>query len=298
MLKTNEKKLVEFKLQCFPGQPRTFKGWDVDKSGKPFILPSIGGITMNVLLGDPASGWEGDHIEPGVSALSNADKRYDFPNDSLQLYSCVGNTATIISGKAKGKTGIVAGHHGGSEHLIIDFPRNAMESLTYDDKIMISAVGQGLRLLDYPDIKAFNLAPSLLKKMKIKESKKGKISVPVTTTIPAACMGSGIGSGNMASGDYDVMTSDGQSVKKYGLDKLRFGDFVAIIDHDNSYGIAYMKNAITIGIVVHSDCLLAGHGPGVTTLLTCPKPLIEPVIDPKANIADLLKIGRKRPGKK
>jgi len=41
---------------------------------------------------------------------------------------------------------------------------------------------------------------------------------------------------------------------------------------------------VTIGIVVHSDCLLAGHGPGVTTLMTCATPLIEPVIDAKANI--------------
>jgi len=80
-------------------------------------------------------------------------------------------------------------------------------------------------------------------------------------------------------------------------DKTRFGDFVCIQDHDNSYGIAYKQGAITIGIVVHSDCPLAGHGPGVTTLLTCPKPLIEPVLDPKASIADLLKIGRKYRGK-
>ena len=37
--------------------------------------------------------------------------------------------------------------------------------------------------------------------------------------------------------------------------------------------------------------IFAGHGPGVTTLMTCAKPLIEPVIDAKANIADLLDRG-------
>jgi len=31
--------------------------------------------------------------------------------------------------------------------------------------------------------------------------------------------------------------------------------------------------------------------------MTCPKPLIEPALDPKANIADILKIGNKRKAK-
>ena len=87
------------------------------------------------------------------------------------------------------------------------------------------------------------------------------------------------------------MTSDPETVKEYQLDKIRFGDFVALLDHDNRYGRTYRQGAISIGIVVHSDCLLAGHGPGVTTLMTCKTGKIKPVIDPKANIADLLGIG-------
>jgi hypothetical protein len=104
-------------------------------------------------------------------------------------------------------------------------------------------------------------------------------------------MGSGIGSAHVAKGDYDIVTSDPETVKKYRLDKTRFGDFVALLDHDNRYGRAYRQGAVTIGVVVHSDCLVAGHGPGVTTIMTCETSLIEPVLDPKANIADLLKIG-------
>ncbi len=87
------------------------------------------------------------------------------------------------------------------------------------------------------------------------------------------------------------MTSDPDTVKEYQLDKIRFGDFVALMDHDNRFGRAYRQGAISIGIVVHSDCLLAGHGPGVTTLMTCETPQIKPVIDQKANIADILRIG-------
>lgn len=295
MLKTNEDKLVELSMQCKPGPPRIRPGWKVDHEGKPFILPSIGGITLNIQVGDSAFGLAGDHIEPGVSCSANSEKPFDFPNNSLQLLSCIGNEAIIVSGDAKGEKGVVTGHHGGSEHVMIDFPKAILKQLTYDDKIMIITRGQGLRLIDYPDIKLYNLDPDLLKKVKIKQKKlKGLIEVPVTTIVPAQCMGSGLGAAHTAAGDYDIMTSDPDTVKEYKLDKLKFGDFVALLDHDNSYGRSFLKGAISIGVVVHSDCLLAGHGPGVSTLMTCSKSLIKPILDASANIADILKIGTKR----
>ncbi|HDY90131.1 MAG TPA: DUF4438 domain-containing protein [bacterium] len=82
-----------------------------------------------------------------------------------------------------------------------------------------------------------------------------------------------------------------QAPKKYKLDRIRFGDFVALMDHDNRYGRAFRKGAVTIGVVVHSDCRRAGHGPGVTTIMTTETSLIKPVIDPRANIANILRIG-------
>ena len=291
MLKTNEETIVEFLLQCQPGPPRTKGLWRVDHDGSPFILPSIGGITLNVQVGDPAFGWAGDHVEPGVSCTADTKKPFEHPNISLQIFSCAGNKAKVISGDAKGAIGYVIGHHGGSEHVIVDFPREVKEVLNYDDKIIIFARGQGLKLIDYQDIMLYNLDPMLLKKMKTKKSGKTKLEVPVTTIVPAVCMGSGLGAAHVAKGDYDIMTSDPETVEEYQLDKIRFGDFVALMDHDNRYGRAYRKGAITIGVVVHSDCLSAGHGPGVTTIMTCKTPLIRPVIDPQANIADLLKIG-------
>jgi len=295
MLKTNENKVVEIYLECKPGQPRLGPGWKVGHNGVPFLLPSIGGITLNVQVGDSAFGLAGDHIEPGVSCTANADKPNDFPNNSLQILSCVGNEAKIVSGDAKGAIGVVIGHHGGSEHIIVEFARSVKEQMTYDDKIMIRAKGQGLALLDYPAIKLFNLDPGLLGRMKITSGGTNILKVPVTTMVPAPCMGSGMGRAHVGAGDYDVMTSDPATVKKYNLDHMRFGDFVALMDHDNSYGRAFVKGAVSIGIVVHSDCLLAGHGPGISTLMTCPASLIEPIIDPKANIADLLKIGTGHP---
>jgi len=291
MLKTNEKSVVEIVLQGQPGYPRMRQGWSVDRSGTPFILPSIGGITLNVQVGDTVFGWMGDHIEPGVSVTADTQKPFEHPNNSLQILACVGNTARVISGDAKGAEGLILGMHGGSEHVIVDFPREAKEKMSYDDKILIFARGLGLCLSDYPEIKLFNLAPELLKRMKIGESPEHKLQVPVTTVVPAACMGSGLGSSNVASGDYDIMTGDPETFRQYHLDRLRFGDIVALLDHDNRFGRDYLRGAVSIGVVVHSDCLLAGHGPGVTTLMTCASPLIEPVIDPYANLADLYGIG-------
>ncbi len=296
MLKTNVDKVVEMFLECKPGQPRVGIGWKVDHHGSPFLLPGIGGITLNVQVGESAFGLAGDHIEPGVSCTANSEKPNDFPNNSLQILSCVGNAAKIISGEAKGETGIVIGHHGGSEHIIVEFATSVKERMTYEDKILIRAKGQGLDLIDYPEIKLFNLDPTLLQRIGITHGDSpGMLNVPVTTMVPAACMGSGVGRAHVGAGDYDVMTSDPATVKKYKLDQMRFGDFVALMDHDNSYGRAFVQGAVSIGILVHSDCRLAGHGPGISTLMTCPTSLIKPILDPDANIANVLKIGTHGP---
>ena len=62
MIKTNKDKVIEFILQCQPGQPKARDTWQVDHKGIPFILPAIGGITLNVQVGDTVFGWAGDHI--------------------------------------------------------------------------------------------------------------------------------------------------------------------------------------------------------------------------------------------
>lgn len=293
MLKTNANKLVMMSIQGKVTNPGGQRNHAVDPDGKPFLLPGTGGIVYNVKVGDPAFGWEGDHIEPCVSSILDEKERYVGPNAGFVFYSCVGNDAIIVGGDAKGKKGVVTGHHGGAEHVMIDFPQAAIEKLTHDDKILIKGYGQGLKLLNFPDIAIYNLDPRLLLKMGIKEQGK-KIRVPVTAKIPAELMGSGTGSMMMGGGDYDIMTTDRKYIKRHGFDKIRFGDFVALMDHDNLYGRSFREGAVTIGIVIHGDCHFAGHGPGVSTLLTANRPIIEPVIDPNANIAKIMKIGRYR----
>lgn len=292
MLKTNSNKLVSFALQGTIIPPLAY-GWEVDREGFGKATPSVGGITYNIKIGDSVYDFEGDHLEPGVSCIAGSfsDRRTANPNLSFNFFSCIGNTATIVSGDAKKKKGFVTGHHGGVEHVIIDFDDDVLKKLTYDDKIMIHAVGQGLKLQDFPGIHLSSLSPDLLHKIPLKPSGK-KLKVPVVACVPAELMGSGLGHNDTFKGDYDIQTSDRSVILKHGLDKLKFGDFVAIMDHQSTYGWSFKRGAVSIAVVVHGDSYLAGHGPGVQTVMTSKDGSIEPVIDSKANLGFYLNIGR------
>ncbi|MCX7703667.1 MAG: DUF4438 domain-containing protein, partial [Planctomycetota bacterium] len=149
------------------------------------------------------------------------------------------------------------------------------------------------QLLDFPDVKVMNIEPALLQK--IADGKEGgRLRVGVTHFVPARIMGSGLGASHTYRGDYDIQMFDKETVREFHLDTLRFGDIVAIIDADHSYGRIYKKGAISVGVVIHSDCVVSGHGPGVTTILTSSKGEIEPYIEANANIGYYLKIGRWR----
>jgi hypothetical protein len=95
--------------------------------------------------------------------------------------------------------------------------------------------------------------------------------------------------GTPYSGDFDLMTADKAEIRRLGLNKLRYGDFVLLSDCDHTFGRGYLKGAVTVGIVVHSDCVVMGHGPGITTLMTSKTDKIIGKIDKTANLADVLK---------
>ncbi|WP_427338911.1 DUF4438 domain-containing protein [Caloranaerobacter sp. DY30410] len=286
MLNTNIDKLVKQSVQGKIHHPIQNFPYRISGDGIPNVLPATGGITYNVKVGDCAFGWVGDHVEPGVS-IRNENKN---ENVALNLFACIGNEAIVISGDSKGAKGFVTGKHGGIDHVLIYFKEEDLEKMAIDDKILIKAYGQGLQLLDFPEIKIMNIDPDLFLKLGIKETDDGKIEVPVVAEVPPYLMGSGIGSSNSFSGDYDIMTLDKEEIKKLGLDKLRFGDLVLLKDCDNTYGRGYLKGAVSIGIVIHSDCIKMGHGPGITTIMTCKKELIKGKIMPDANIANYLGI--------
>ena len=116
------------------------------------------------------------------------------------------------------------------------------------------------------------------------------LEVSVTHIVPAAIMGSGLGANQVNSGDYDIQLFDERVVEQYELERLRLGDLVAIIDADHSFGRIYRQGAVSVGVVIHTNCVTAGHGPGVTTLMTSSDGKIIPQIEREANIASLLKL--------
>ncbi len=291
MLRTNVEKLIKMSVMGEIASPTIRSVYNVSATGKPLVLPGVGGITFNVRVGDPACGWEADHVEPGVSVENkeNDARSGQAANTAFNVLSCVGNKATVVNGDAKGAEGTVTGKHGGIEHVLIDFPSEALEKLVVGDRILVKAFGVGLKLLDFQEIKVLNMDPALLDAWNI-EPKGDKLGVPVTHIVPAAIMGSGLGANQVNSGDYDIQLFDEGVVEQYELESLRLGDLVAIIDADHSFGRIYRQGAVSVGVVIHTNCVTAGHGPGVTTLITSPDGKIIPQIDQKANIASILKL--------
>ena len=292
MLRTNVDKLVKISVVGEVASPFVSRSvYNVSATGAPSVLPGVGGITYNLRVGDPACGWEADHVEPCVSAENKeSDPRNgQRANTAFNVLSCVGNEAVVATGDAKGSRGVVTGKHGGIEHVIVDFQPEVLDKLMLGDRILVKAFGLGLKLLDFADVKVMNMDPRFLEALDPKLNGE-KLEVPVAHMIPAAIMGSGLGANQTYSGDYDIQLFDENVIEQYGLEDLRLGDLVAIIDSDHSFGRIYRQGAISVGIVVHTNCVTAGHGPGVTSLMTSPTGKIIPKVDAKANIAYLLKL--------
>lgn len=288
MIKFNKDKLVMIAVQGEVTHPRSRRSpYRIDtKTGTPKVLPGTGGITYNKKIGDVCTGFQADHVEPGVTLKLKDENE----NGGLNVLACVGNTAKVVSGDAKGETGYVTGKHGGAEHVMVYFPEETLEKMIIGDKVLIKSYGTGLEIDGFEDVLVMNTDPELFEKLNIKVNDDGVLEIPVATEVPAYLMGSGIGSSNAYRGDYDIMTADPKAYKEFGLDKLRFGDIVLLHDCNTTTGRGYLEGAVTIGVVIHSDCILTGHGPGITTLMTSKKPLIEGIKDANANIANYLEV--------
>ena len=291
MLITNAEKLIKISVMGEIASPTIRSVYTVSATGQPQVLPSVGGITYNLRVGDLACGWEADHVEPGVSAENkeNDARSGVAANTAFNVLSCVGNEAIVVNGDGKGARGVVTGKHGGIDHVLIDFPSGILDKLVLGDKILVKAFGTGLKLVDFPEIKVFNMDPALLTAWD-PQPKENKLLVPVTHVVPAAVMGSGLGANQVNSGDYDIQMFDKAVVDQYKLETLRLGDLVAIVDADHSFGRIYRQGAVSVGVVIHSNCVTAGHGPGVTTLMTSSDGKIVPLINREANVASLLKL--------
>ncbi len=259
-------------------------GYIPDNEGKSVLLPGMSGITYNVRTGDKAFGWAGDHVEPGVS-IAAGNEGNDF---ALHYLTCMGNEAVVTSGMAAGARGIVTGEHA---RMLVDFDSEVYDGLAVGDSVQIAAYGRGLKLLDYPHIELKKMSPALLEAMGIEALDARRIRVRVAMELPIRIMGSGAEL-NSEFVDQDLMSGDRCLMKQLRIDQLRLGDVVVINHADHRFGRSFRTGAVSIALCIHGDSVMTGHGPGIMTIMTCPEPCIEWVIDPNANLGTYFGLGK------
>lgn len=287
-VQTNADKLVSISVMgqiAMPAQPGVpAEPYTLDSTGQPFLVPYYGGIVYNVSVGDTAFGWLADCIHPGIS-ISLKD---DSGNRALNALSCVGNTAVVVSGDAKGARGVVSGKSGRfSDQVIIHFDRTSRRKMAIGDRIMIHSKGVGLALKNHPNVAIKSCSPELLSALNLTTSGSGKLVVPVVGVVPAHLLGAGTGL-TSEGGSLHIQTADRAALTEAGLDHLRLGDVVALADYDSTWNHGYLKGAVGIGIIGQGDSPRAGYGPGITLLMTSAAGGIEPVIKAGVNLSDLL----------
>ncbi len=289
-VRTNADRLVSVSVMgniaspSFPGLPA--EPYRLDADGKPFLLPTYGSIVYNVSVGDSAYGWLADCIHPGVS-ISLKD---EMGNRGLNLFSCVGNVAVVMSGDAKGAKGVVTGKSGRfSEHVIVHFDKESRYKMAIGDKINVRSMGVGMDLLDHPDVKLKSCSPELLEYLEVTTGGDGKLNVPVVGVVPPHLLGAGAGL-TSEGGSLHIQSTDKQALKEARLDDLRLGDVVALADYDSSWNHGYLRGAIGIGVVGQGDSPRAGYGPGVTLLMTSVKSGINPIVTPGVNLKSIFNL--------
>ncbi len=286
--KNNAQRVISVSVQGVITPPRMpplpAMPYSLAADGTPFLLPAYGSIVYNVSVGDSAFGWLADCVHPSVSVkLEDASG-----NRGLNVLSCVGNTALVMTGNAQRARGTVTGKTGRfSEHVIIHFEQELREQMAIGDKIVIKAKGVGMAFDDHPDIKLKGCSPELVDALEVTTNSEGKLSVPVVASVPPHLLGAGSGLVSDG-GSIHIQTADRDALKEAGLDGLRLGDVVALTDYDSSWNHGYLRNAVGIGVVAQGDSPRAGYGPGITLIMTSAGGNIAPMVMPGVNLKDLL----------
>jgi hypothetical protein len=277
-MKTNKDKLIKMAVMGEIVHPSGGAGYGVDFDGAPRVGLGMYGVKYNVTVGDPIYGWEsGEHLEPGLS-IRNTEPGQSAALDTL---ACIGNEVNVRTGDARGAKGYIIGKH---VSFLVWLNGEDQKKVNIGDRIQVKAWGVGLKIEGFEEtVRVNKIDPDLLEKMGI-TVENGKLVVPVTSEFPAYIMGSGYGM--TPNVDYDIQTTCSEDViDELGIKKLRFGDVVVLKDQLNWWGRGYYKGAITIGIIIHGWSYHAGHGPGVTTIMSAKPGKIVTKIDPDANIA-------------
>lgn len=263
-LQSNRAGLVSTNVAGRIAPPRFHaEAMNVDDNGRPRPLPGTGGIALGVHAGDLAARWIGDHLMPGAS-IEDPNGTPAQPG-ALHLLACIGNRVRDGAGRT---IGVIAGKRGGlapgfwAPQLVgVEVSDKVAAALNCEDRVVIEAVGRGLKLADHPGVTLSNVSPRLLDVLPLIE-KSGVLTCEVCAIIPPEVAGSGLGQDSWV-GDLEI-TDETLSAG------LRFGDLVAFTDIDSAVTRYYSPGFVSIGIVSHGPGHAPGHGVGVTILLTAP----------------------------
>lgn len=281
-LRWNFDALVQMAVTGQVSQPAIRRGGYVHHpDGVGEILPGMYGITYSARVGDRAFGWSGDHVEPGVS-IANGNEQADY---ALHYLTCIGNEAEVMTGLAKGATGVITGEHA---RLLVDFAPDDLDGLTIGDTIQIKAHGRGLKLVDFPAVEFKKTSPTLAEAYGLRVE-EGRLVCPVAMELPPRIMGSGAEL-NAEFVDQDLMSGDRALMAELGIDQMRLGDLIGIRNVDHRFGRSYREGWTAICLCIHGDSVMTGHGPGILTLITGPAEVLDFALDPAANIARTLGI--------
>lgn len=257
MLKTNKAKLPVLTVPAAvsPLREPASMGLYLSEDGTGVYMPGPGGICRNVRVGDRIDSVIGSHIAPGV-CLDGADKN----DGALALYANPGTPVRRVGHAAA--EGYVVGRcsMAGGGILAAAFPPSVIDELTGDERFLLECGSCGLTLEEHPDIHCF-IDPDLLDRFPLRVE-DGTLCFPAAKILPERFAGA-------LGGDLlSVMTKDEPDFAAFGLETLRFGDFVLFRDIDACYGTAFLEGAVTLGVVTDGDAPHAGGGPGVTPLLS------------------------------
>jgi len=249
-----------------------------------------GGINYSLRVGDKVFGWAcGDRATMGVATEGMGE---DPQKQGYLNCTAIGNDVRILSGEAKGEKGIVIGKFG--TYILIHFEDGVLDKLAIGDNLHVKACGIGLEIEGYKDVLTHGMAPELLEKLDIGEV-DGKLEVPVVKEILAEIVGQGSG-GTSLSGNWHIQTCYPPDIGDYGLDELRFGDFVLLKDIQTDYGKGYYEGGATLAVVCSGPSDISGMGIGVTPVLSTKFRKITARIDKDANLATFLGIKTRNSG--
>jgi hypothetical protein len=241
----------------------------IDADGRPYVPTGDGGVVLGVRLGDSVFGFDADHAAPGA-CLVHPDPS---ARHALTAYACVGNEVVVRTGAAEGARGRVVGKRGEAGRVIVSLRQEDLARLRPGDRLSVRAHGQGARL-DVPGVETLNLDPRLLGRLPLVIGPETLTAV-VHGVVPSRLAGNGLGRPAQM-WDLDVQVTPSTP----GLAGLRLGDLVSLDDVDVRHNMGYRRNWRTIGVVVHGDSPLPGHGPGVTPILTGPSERLRVTVDP------------------